>query len=918
MISNNTIQFYFDLFEMKGKEQEEFSKIYSKLKNIYSDSYRDKTIPFNEESFIKACIFTIYINSKKTKYYNEQEYNLFLKKLYTQHKGELLFGKNNTPLLSLTNVLKAIKSFISSPQIRNEPEFKLPNKHLEEYSQSRNYWRKLNDFFSHFFENSENNFKLKKAIWAAFIYLKAKIYGDSKNLLQGFYLLVYIYNILVTKIPNKYFPISLKINDENKSEIIQKIVFQIAKLDLNLIKQDDINQVNNEFNQINIETLNYSNADNYINIFYTKYNDEYILKKDIFDERILFYDIFSNIASSPKKINQFLSPSNINTCARELFSNQNENKNHFMTNLNIQPKNQNINCMTPFTRVVTLKKWAKNYINDYTPNFVLNLQGKYSPKYNYNEELKPISNYINKILGGKFQELLSFYRVKLVTNLEERTKLCLKFIENLLKKDENIFTEEFCAMLLYNETFIKAMIAISFEIVLFIEDIEEIPFNKIYENIDLDIYDFWKIINPSQNHSTIFHKEIKNHLDEIEYQILSFLIWRNPSSNFKNDIHQLLNQNQEINEQLKIDLEKLSDFEFTYQSLFLLHNKNDFLLDFIKKGEDNQIDIFKKIRDNIKSYPNLNGISIFLIRVINYCNLLNKTIFKNLGLSNEIAFESEKFLKSILISEEYIKIIFNHHIDQFVICVIITILKINNLFKEENLEQEKFDFKPKISIENLINNYQKSKQDQSIFQKIFTQVKINDTKYISLMEFYKEYFLKTFNSFITNFKSEKEESEKEIYPTKKRKLSEGLQTISHSNIETKNKNSFQEILSTKSAFSNKVENYEPIIKKIEKQRLNYFFDLNFNEFDAKRTQRLKEIYPDIINYETKNLNTNKRTNPIFRKTFGKGTLFTHPNQQLTPDCKKEGSSNFFSLNNNFEGLTKNVNNNNNDNENKKD
>ena len=108
------------------------------------------------------------------------------------------------------------------------------------------------------------------------------------------------------------------------------------------------------------------------------------------------------------------------------------------------------------------------------------------------------------------------------------------------------------------------------------------------------------------------------------------------------------------------------------------------------------------------------------------------------------------------------------------------------------------------------------------------------------------------------------------------------------------------------------------LKKIEKQRLNYFFDLNFNEFDAKRTQRLKEIYPDIINYETKNLNTNKRTNPIFRKTFGKGTLFTHPNQQSTPDCKKEGSSNFFSLNNNFEGLTKNVNNNNNDNENKKD
>ena len=139
MISDNTIKYYFDLFELDEKEQEEFSKIYSKLKNLNVESYRDKTLPFNEESFIKACIFTIYSNSKKTKTYNEEQYNLYLKKLYTQHKGELLFGKNNTPLLSLTNVLKAIKSFISSPQIRNEPEFILPNKKLEEYSQSRNY-----------------------------------------------------------------------------------------------------------------------------------------------------------------------------------------------------------------------------------------------------------------------------------------------------------------------------------------------------------------------------------------------------------------------------------------------------------------------------------------------------------------------------------------------------------------------------------------------------------------------------------------------------------------------------------------------------------------------------------------------------------------------------------------------------------
>ena len=108
------------------------------------------------------------------------------------------------------------------------------------------------------------------------------------------------------------------------------------------------------------------------------------------------------------------------------------------------------------------------------------------------------------------------------------TKMCLKFIYTLLQKDLMIFTEEFCAMLLYNEDYIKAIVAISMEIILFIEDIEEITFNRIPEFLGLDVYDLWKIMNPIQLRSIVFHKEIKDHLEEVEEQLLSFLIWRNP------------------------------------------------------------------------------------------------------------------------------------------------------------------------------------------------------------------------------------------------------------------------------------------------------------------------------------------------------------------------------------------------------
>ena len=871
-------QFYFDLFQLNEKEKDDFSKIYSKLENIEIPSIRD--IIFNKECLIKTCIFIVYINSNKTKKYNEKEYNLYLEKLYTPYKRQLIYGKDNSALLSLLNVLKNIKNYISLSQIRNQNEFILANKKLEEFSQSKNYSRKLDQIFSNFFENSENNFKLKKSFWAVFIYIKSKLYKDCRNLLQGFKLLVFIFNVMINKIPIKYFPLNLKINEENKEEKIKAIIFDITRVDLNTIPQDDYSQVIQEINEININSLDYENNFKFTNFFYSKYQKEFILNSNNFDERILFYDIFSKKFFSPKKINQFLAPYNLNNCSRKLFINSNENIN--INNNNNIIKNNNIKIndsiyMTPFTRVITLDKWLKDYIKDYDCNYLITLQEKYCPKYDYNKDLKPINNYIKNILNNKFQKLLSSYRVKLITNLEERINFCLKFIQNLIQNDENIFNEEFCVMLLYNEVFIKSMIAISFEIILFIEDIEEIPFNKIYESCDLDIYDFWKIINPTQNHVIIFHKEIKDHLDEIEYQILSFLIWRNPSINFQNDINKLFNE--EMNDELKNDIEKLSDFEFKNQSLFLLHNKEDYLLDFIKKEDKGQLDIFNKIRDNIKSYPYLNGMNIFFRRVINYCNLLNKDIFQNLNLSNEIAVESEKFLKGILICEKYIKILFQHHIDQFVICVIITILKMNNLFKDEkNINKDednekKNDFSNIITINDIKNNYQQSKTDQTIFSKIFTHVKIidnkNEKKYISLIDFYYEYFIKTFDNFIINFKQEKENLENEN-PIKKRKLSEGIQ-IFNNNTNNKKINSNQEILLTKSAFSNKIEYYPPNRKKIGKQ--NLYSILYFNENKPKRTQRLKEIYADIINFETGSLKSNKTSNPLLKLNIFKGNIF---------------------------------------------
>ena len=207
------------------------------------------------------------------------------------------------------------------------------------------------------------------------------------------------------------------------------------------------------------------------------------------------------------------------------------------------------------------------------------------------------------------------------------------------------------------------------------------------------------------------------------------------------------------------------------------------------------------------------------------------------------------------------------------------LINCNNLFEDEkNINEDnekKFDDR-RITINDIKNNYQQSKNDQSIFLKIFTHVKIidnNEKKYISLIDFYYEYFVKTFENFIINFKKENLENEN---PIKKRKLSEGIQ-ITNNNTNNKKINSNQEILLTKSAFSNKIEYYPPNRKKIGKQ--NLYSILYFNENKPKRTQRLKEIYADIINFETKSLKSNTICNPFLKLNIFKGNLFYQNKKQ---------------------------------------
>ena len=281
--------------------------------------------------------------------------------------------------------------------------------------------------------------------------------------------------------------------------------------------------------------------------------------------------------------------------------------------------------------------------------------------------------------------------------------------------------------------------------------------------------DFWKVILPSN--INLYHVELLKHLEEIDYQLTSFLLWRNPTEKFKNELKEFLeNENLIKDEKEKNIIYKLIRHESIQQSTFLCHNKKDFEIPFIngnfKKDVTNKI-IFKDCYENIEDYNKINGIGVLIQRLIIYCTELNNLIFSNFFLENpdtKISFsnpiiideyikkESYLLIKVILTNYDDISILWGLHIDQFVLCCIIFVLDKYNFFNFSNFKSIEKNTTNKITKNILHNSYNKSKlliKQINEDSHIFNHVKIyNNQKFKNLIDFYKENFK---SKFITYF-----------------------------------------------------------------------------------------------------------------------------------------------------------------------
>ncbi len=173
-------------------------------------------------------------------------------------------------------------------------------------------------------------------------------------------------------------------------------------------------------------------------------------------------------------------------------------------------------------------------------------------------------------------------------------KLASKLIKELFHRDDKNFPKLILSTLLGNKDFLKSVIIVAVEIVLFIGNVEELCFYKLAEAIELDLYDFWKILNPIHLLYAV-PSVIRVHFSEIEVQLFTFMIWRKPGNSFKTDIS---NFNQ-VEEYLKESFQYVNDLkniEFHNQSLFVFLDSSVFSED-ISMHEG-----FDKNRFNAYSY----------------------------------------------------------------------------------------------------------------------------------------------------------------------------------------------------------------------------------------------------------------------------------------------------------------------------
>jgi hypothetical protein len=442
--------------------------------------------------------------------------------------------------------------------------------------------------------------------------MRAKVFSHSKNVLECLPLLIATIWLIISDIDDEKFPQHLLPKEDpnegvgnKKIEVVMRILCKKLEncsegriielkdtVKLHLFKEMELQGFFTE--KGNQCRLNLNNEEMLV-AFTNKLNCLYEngLKFKHFDERIFLYESnghdFSPIKITPFKRQKSLNfeikkpaafkkldysgsggsrsqSTNATPVGRYDFSQMSNSS----TNLRfINNINNKIECATPCSRVFMMDKWVSDYIKDYTDEKLI----KYTvsidilPKDELNLYTRILQENLNKII-----KLMEIYHERISISYTDVLKLTGRIIADLLHRDEKHFPKDLLAKLLVSESFLKSVLVVSVEIALFICNVEGLCFFKLAEAIELDLFEFWKLMNPIHLHFAI-PSPLRVHFSEIEIQLFTFMIWKKASLKFKSEVTTFMNTE---DVEFYKEIEDLRNIEFNNQTLSFYFNKSDF------------------------------------------------------------------------------------------------------------------------------------------------------------------------------------------------------------------------------------------------------------------------------------------------------------------------------------------------------
>jgi hypothetical protein len=114
----------------------------------------------------------------------------------------------------------------------------------------------------------------------------------------------------------------------------------------------------------------------------------------------------------------------------------------------------------------------------------------------------------------------------LMNKYGEKCKLLFfRILDELLFKEVRLATNADFSKILSKQIFLKSVLICSIETIFFIDNVRQMQIDDILKSLQMNAFDFWRILNSFVKFDPQMPRVLNNHFREIEIRITSEVAW---------------------------------------------------------------------------------------------------------------------------------------------------------------------------------------------------------------------------------------------------------------------------------------------------------------------------------------------------------------------------------------------------------